>query len=82
LARVRVVYFAGARDVVRRETEFIETGSKSTVAGVLQRLVKLHPGLKPMSRSLRLSVNQEIANDRHRVKNGDEVGVLPPVAGG
>jgi molybdopterin converting factor small subunit len=82
LARIKVVYFAGARDVVERQTEFMDVEAKSTVAAVLQRLVKLHPGLKPMTRSLRLSVNHEIAEPGHRVKDGDEVGVLPPVAGG
>jgi molybdopterin converting factor subunit 1 len=82
LARIKVVYFAGARDVAEKQTELIETDGEATVAGVLQRLVKLHPGLKPMTKSLRLSVNQEIAEPSHRVKNGDEVGVLPPVAGG
>jgi molybdopterin converting factor small subunit len=82
LARIKVVYFAGARDVVERQTEFIETDAKSTAAAVLRRLVKLHPGLQPMTKSLRLSVNQEIADPGDRVKDGDEVGVLPPVAGG
>jgi len=82
LARIKVVYFAGARDVVERQTEFIETEPRATVSGVLLRLVKLHPGLKPMMKSLRLSVNQELAEPDHRVENGDEVGVLPPVAGG
>ena len=82
LARIKVVYFAGARDVAEKQTEYVETESKSTAASVLKRLVKLHPGLKPMTKSLRLSVNHEIAEPGDRVKDGDEVGVLPPVAGG
>ncbi|MDG6900646.1 MAG: MoaD/ThiS family protein [Nitrososphaerota archaeon] len=82
MARIKVVYFAGARDVVEKPAEFIETEAKSTAASVLKHLVKLHPGLQPMTRSLRLSVNQEIAEPDDRVKDGDEVGVLPPVAGG
>ena len=82
MAKIKIVYFAGARDVVERQTEFIETDAKMTVATVLQRLVKLQPGLKPMTRSLRLSVNHEVAEPGHRVKGGDEIGVLPPVAGG
>jgi len=82
LARVKVVYFAGARDVVERKTEFIETDARSTVSAVLRGLVKLHPGLQPMAKSLRIAVNHEIAEPSDRVKDGDEVGVLPPVAGG
>ena len=82
LARVKVIYFAGARDIVEKQAEFIEAGANPTATAVLQLLVSLHPGLKPMARSLRLSVNQEIAEPGHRIKDGDEVGVLPPVAGG
>ena len=82
MARIKVVYFAGARDVVEKQTEFIETDAKATAAAVLRRLAKLHPGLQPMTKSLRLSVNHEIAEPGDRVKDGDEVGVLPPVAGG
>ena len=82
MAKIKVVYFAGARDVVERQTEFIETEAASTAGAILRRLVELHPGLKPMTRSLRLSVNQEVAEAGDRVKDGDEVGVLPPVAGG
>ncbi|WP_301095623.1 MoaD/ThiS family protein [Turicimonas muris] len=31
---------------------------------------------------LRCSVNQEMATDRHHVKDGDEVAFFPPVTGG
>jgi molybdopterin converting factor subunit 1 len=82
MARIKVVYFAGARDVVEKQTEYVEAGAKSTAASFLKELVELHPGLKPMSKSLRLAVNQEIAEADHKIKGGDEVGVLPPVAGG
>lgn len=82
MARIKVIYFAGARDVVERQSEFVETSASATAAEVLLHLVKMHPGLKPMTKSLRISVNQDIAEPSDRVKDGDEVGVLPPVAGG
>lgn len=82
MARIKVVYFAGARDVVEKRTEFIETEGRSTAGTVLKHLARLHPGLKPMIGSLRLSINDEVAEAGDRVKDGDEVGVLPPVAGG
>lgn len=80
--KVKVVYFASARDVVDRKTELVDFGADSTVAGVADRLVALHPRLKAMRSSLRISVNQEVAGPDDPVKDGDEVGVLPPVAGG
>jgi molybdopterin converting factor subunit 1 len=79
---VKVVYFASARDVVGMKAERVDRESGATVAGILDRLVDLHPELKLMRGSLRISVNQEVAEPGAPVKDGDEVGVLPPVAGG
>lgn len=79
---MRIVYFAGARDAAGKQSELIDAGGKPTVADVLDQLAELHPGLKAMKRSIRISVNHEVAEPGDRVRDGDEVGVLPPVAGG
>lgn len=82
VGRVRVLYFAGARDAAGKQSELLEIDGQPTVEGVLGQLVSLHPALRALTRSLRLSVNQEVVEAGTRVKDGDEVGVLPPVAGG
>ncbi len=45
-------------------------------------IVALHPSLKRIERSVRFSVNLEVAKEDDALSDGDEVGVLPPVAGG
>ncbi|MDV3244721.1 MAG: MoaD/ThiS family protein [Nitrososphaerales archaeon] len=82
MAKLNVMYFALARDAAGRERELVSIAGKATVATVLEQLVALHPGLGAMKRSIRLAVNHELADPDHRVNDGDEVGVLPPVAGG
>ncbi|MDV3294021.1 MAG: MoaD/ThiS family protein [Nitrososphaerales archaeon] len=82
MVKLNVIYFALARDVAGKERELVSVAGKATVAAVLEQIVVLHPGLGAMKRSIRLSVNHELADPDHRVNDGDEVGVLPPVAGG
>ncbi len=82
MGKVKVLYFAGARDAAGRQIELLDIDGQTTVEGILGQLVLLHPALRALTRSLRLSVNQEVAEAGTRVKDGDEVGVLPPVAGG
>ena len=48
----------------------------------MEEVVRLHPGLRGLRRSIRLSVNLEVVDGEVTLHDGDEVGVLPPVAGG
>ena len=45
-------------------------------------LLRLHPQLGKLKGSTRFSVNMEVADGKTRLREGDEIGVLPPVAGG
>ena len=77
-----MLYFAVARDVtsVSEKKVYVEAGAS---LGALTNLVfRAHPALKRMEGSLRFSVNLEVAEAGARLREGDVVGVLPPVAGG
>ncbi|MDG6898613.1 MAG: MoaD/ThiS family protein [Nitrososphaerota archaeon] len=80
--KVTVLYFAGARDAAGVKSDTVEVDGASTASDVLRRIIKMHPGLGPMKGSVRLTVNKEVVAAAARVEPGDEVGVLPPVAGG
>lgn len=80
--KLKVLYFATAREAVGKQSETISVAKRVTVAEVLGHLVVAHPMLLPLKGSIRISVNQEIVEDGAALKDGDEVGVLPPVAGG
>jgi molybdopterin converting factor subunit 1 len=82
VARVTVLYFASARDSAGRKSEEFSIEGKQTAGGLLEQIVRRHPALTPMKGSVRLSINHELADLRVKVRDGDEVGVLPPVAGG
>ncbi len=80
--KVRVLYFATARDLADRKSEDVTIREGASVKDLSAALIQLHPGLGNLAGSARYSVNLELAEDGVRLHDGDEVGVLPPVAGG
>jgi molybdopterin synthase catalytic subunit/molybdopterin synthase sulfur carrier subunit len=81
-AAVRVLAFAGARDVLGAgELTFPLTGP-CTAAELLDQVCARHPGLTPYRRSIRVAVNGAYAAPGDAVRAGDEVALIPPVAGG
>jgi len=80
--KVRVLYFANARDLAGKSSEAVTIRAGDTVGKLLETLTASHPGLRPLKSSVRLSVNQVLAKADSALHDGDEVAVLPPVAGG
>jgi len=79
---VKVRYFAGAREIATVEAEPLRVREGASVKEVAEEVMQLHPGLKRLRSSMRFSVNMEVAGETCSLRDGDEVGVLPPVAGG
>lgn len=79
---IAVRYFAVARERLKLEGESLEVTAGATVRAVMDALVARHAGLGPMRAHLRVAVNQDFVGDDHVVAEGDEVALIPPVAGG
>lgn len=80
---VTVLFFAAARDVVGMRQIDLELPTGSiTVAELADLIAQRFPALVPYMRSLRIAVNGEYARADAMVHTGDEVAVIPPVAGG
>lgn len=80
--KVRVLYFAAARDMASVGSEDVSLSERASVGDLAREMIRLHPALKNLVGSLRFSVNREVSGNSERLRDGDEVGVLPPVAGG
>ncbi len=81
---VTVRFFAMLKGLAKTETRLYEVKGGVT-AGELKLMIA--DDLPPLAevlkgRSVLLSVNQELAADETIVKDGDEVGLLPPFSGG
>jgi molybdopterin converting factor small subunit len=81
---VTVRFFAMLRGLAKAEVKEYEVGPPITVGELKELIKKDFPALTGLidSRSLLISVNQEFATRETAVKDGDEVGFLPPFSGG
>lgn len=79
---VRVLAFAGARDAIGQAELSLTLEAPTTARALLERLCREHPRLAPYASALRLAVNGTYAAWDDPIADGDEVAVIPPVAGG
>ena len=79
---VHVRYFASVRERLRRGEEEVRVAAEATIADLWGELQRAHPALAEVGASLRFAVNQEYVDREHRLAEGDEVAVIPPVSGG
>lgn len=79
---LKVLCFAAARELVGRAELPWTIAAGATVASLREALFERYPALAGHARSLRFAVNGEYAKDDRVLREGDEVAVIPPVAGG
>lgn len=79
---VRLLAFAGARDILGTAEMDVVVEGPVAASKFLADLCEQHPGLVPYKRALRLAVNGSYVAWDDAVRPGDEVALIPPVAGG
>jgi molybdopterin converting factor subunit 1 len=80
--RVSVLYFAILRERLRREEETVELPADATVAEGLTAIADLHPEIAVLLSQVQTAVNRKMATGAQVLAEGDELALLPPVAGG
>ncbi len=80
--RVKVLFFGRLKEIVGRAEEDAEVSEGSRVEDLFLRYGSRYPELTKFRSSVVASVNQEFAEWRAPLANGDEVAFLPPVSGG
>ena len=78
---VTVLLFASYADALGTSRLTVRLPASATVADVLADL-RARPGAERLPPSPLVAVNQEYASPMSAVHAGDEVAVIPPVAGG
>ncbi len=79
---VTVLAFGAVADVVGAPRLDLVLSEESCVSDVLQRVLDQYPGLASRRTVLRVAVNGVYAAEADRVLPGDELALIPPVAGG
>jgi molybdopterin converting factor subunit 1 len=78
---VRVRFFASLRERLRASEVEREVPPGATVAELVALLHEDFPAFAGSGR-VSIAVNAEYVDPRHRLADGDEVALIPPVSGG
>jgi len=80
--RVQVLYFAVFRERLRRDGEELELPGGARVGDAVAALAERHPVVAALRGRFQVAVNQAMAGDDQPLADGDELALIPPVAGG
>ncbi|GEL69784.1 molybdenum cofactor biosynthesis protein D/E [Myxococcus virescens] len=80
--RITVLYFAAARERTGQVRESLDLPEGSHVRDVLRLLSAKYAALAPLLPHLRVAVDQEFVGPDAPVRDGAELALIPPVAGG
>jgi molybdopterin synthase catalytic subunit len=80
--RIDVLYFAIVRERLRRDRDSLELPDGATVADALAAVAERHPTVAPLLPQVQAAVNRSMASAAHALHDGDELALIPPVAGG
>lgn len=81
--RVTLLYFAGVRDLVGRAREDVALPPDVRSVGALAAwLERERPALAGRMATVRIARNEEFARVEDAIAEGDELALIPPVAGG
>src|SRR5689334_23850572 len=80
--QVQVLYFAVFRERLGRDGEALELAPGATVRDAIDALAAKHAPIAQLRGRFRVAVNQDFVEDTHVLGAGDELALIPPVAGG
>ena len=80
--KIGVLFFGLLKDIVGRSAETVDLPEGARVQDLLSLSMRKTPKLEALLPSLAISVNQEYSGVDRMLREGDEVGLLPPVSGG
>lgn len=80
--KIGVLFFGVLKDLVGRSSQTVDLPEGARVREVLLHYAREAPRFEEMAPSLAISVNREYSGAERVLREGDEVGLLPPVSGG
>jgi MoaE-MoaD fusion protein len=80
--KVQVLFFGVLKEVAGRSSETVELPEDSAAQSVLTKLMEKYPRIRESLPSIAIAVNQQYCKSDTKLRDGDEVALLPPVSGG
>lgn len=80
--KITIRCFAGVREVLGTPHLALQLPDNALAGSVLSTLSEQYPALRPLAAYVRIAVNNTYASAEAPLHEGDEVALIPPVAGG
>lgn len=80
--RIRVLYFAVFRDKLGRDEDVVAIADGGCVRDAVAALAARYDVIDKLRGRFRVAVNQDFVDDDTALAEGDELALIPPVAGG
>ncbi|HEX2687075.1 MAG TPA: molybdopterin converting factor subunit 1 [Kofleriaceae bacterium] len=80
--KIRVLYFAVFREKLGRDHDIVQLAQGARVRTALDMLEARHDGIAKLRGKFRVAVNEDFVDDERELVDGDEIALIPPVAGG
>lgn len=80
--KIHVLYFAVFRERLARDGEPLELPDGARVRDAIEALADKHAAIGALRGRFRVAVNQDFSDDDRALTDGDELALIPPVAGG
>ncbi len=80
--KIRVLYFASTREITGKSTEEFEIPTPCSLGTLKNILSEKWNGLCFEKNRIKIAVNKKYCEDKVFLGEGDEVALIPPIAGG
>ena len=80
--RIRALYFAVFREQIGRDEDVVQLADGARVRDAIAALAARHAAVDRLRGRFRVAVNQEFSDEDRALADGDELALIPPVAGG
>lgn len=80
--KVKVRLFAALHELLGQREVTLDLSEGATIDDLRDRLVEEHPIVRTLLPTLVWAVNEEYVPSEHRLRDGDEVALIPPISGG
>lgn len=79
---IHLRFFASLRERLKASEAERVLADGTTVGEVWTALCREHPEIEALGASMSFAVNREYVERAHRLADGDELALIPPVSGG
>jgi MoaD family protein len=80
--KIHVHFYAQLRDLIGVRELDVDLSEGATVRDLLEKIYAHQPALRSHDKSILIGAGVEFVDRNYRLKQGEEIAIMPPVQGG